>query len=71
MRIIALHSHRARQRVTATLHRDLGYVWLWRTRGPKAGYAEVTEEEFQRVRHLPGVTQAQPPKGLPPQLPLL
>lgn len=50
--IIALHSHRARKRVEMLLHRPPGWVWEWR-RGPKAGYAEVTEAEYERVKHLP------------------
>jgi len=55
--IIAFASLRARQRATALLRRGLGYAYDW-WRGPKAGYAVVTPEEYARIRHLPGVTHA-------------
>lgn len=70
--LIALASYRARQRVTALLQRDIGWAEAWHTWGPKAGYAEVSEAEFARITHLPGVTKARLPRPRAMvQLPLL
>lgn len=72
--IIALHSHRARKRVEMLLHRPLGYVERWQARlkaNPKDGFAEVTEAEYDRIKHLPGMTKAQAYQRTMTQLPLL
>jgi hypothetical protein len=55
--IVAFQSQRARDRACTLLHKPLGYVYDW-WRGPKAGFAIVTEEEFARIKHLPGITRA-------------
>jgi hypothetical protein len=55
--IIAFHSTRARNRAAALLHKPLGYVYDW-WRGPKAGFANLSAEDYDRIKHLPGITKA-------------
>jgi len=55
--IIAFQTQRARNRACALLRKPLGYAYDW-WRGPKAGFAIVTVEEYGRVKHLPGITKA-------------
>ena len=72
--VIALHSKRARWRVEALLRRPVGWLekWAGRLRStPKAGFAEVSDAEYERIKHLPGVTKAQAFKREISQLPLL
>ena len=48
-------SHRARQRCKALLGSPLKYYFSLH----RAGYfLEVSEEEYLRIKHLPGVTRA-------------
>jgi len=70
MILVAFHSYRARSRASALLAKDLDYAQEWR-RGPRAGFAEVSDAEFARIRHLSGVTHAKAPHKTRAQLPLL
>jgi hypothetical protein len=52
---IRIRSHRARQSMRRILERDTASFFSFYTRGE---WHEVSDEEYQLVRHVPGITRA-------------
>jgi hypothetical protein len=57
---IRLNSHRARTRVKALLGRRLTHLYSFRRSAP-GGIAQLTTADYQRVKHVPGVTRLRGP----------
>ena len=53
--ILRTKSHRARERMERTIGRHPDYYWTWEDGGC---FAEVTEEEYEAVRNIKGITKA-------------
>jgi hypothetical protein len=57
--ILRTKSHRARERLERTIGRHPQFFWTWEDGGC---FAEVTMEEYERVKGIKGITKASVPR---------
>jgi hypothetical protein len=57
--MLRTRSHRARERLDRAIGRHPDYYWTWEDGGC---FAEVTAEEYEKVKSIKGITRAKVPR---------